>query len=273
MFSATHQLLEQEALVIRSCLCTGLTELRNANLNNKGRYYTAFFQLAIGIERMAKLALILDHMAQNNLRPPGKEDMLAHKHNLETLFSTVKTISQARGHKFESSFALSPLASRMLSFLSEFAKGMRYANLDALASGNAQRNPLHEWNQVLQDTIKTKVQAKTKQRVVGRSVAVAKAMQDVTLVIATDLADKPLSMESALYEPALIDTAAKHLVWELLSLLASLRDFIVEAGHAAAQTETAAGRSRSIANVPNMSEFFDFIYLDRKYVLRKKRWP
>jgi hypothetical protein len=271
MFSATHQLLEQEGLLIRSCLCSGLTDLRNANLNDKGRYYTAFFQLATGIERMAKLALILDHMAQNNLRPPGKEYMVALKHDLETLFDAVKTTSQTRGYTFKRSFALSPLSSRMLRFLSEFAKGMRYANLDALASGNAQRKPLREWNQILQDTIETKIQVKTRQRVVGQSVAVAKAIQDITLVIATDLSDKPLTVKSAFHKPALLDTASKHLVWELLSLLASLRDFIVEAGYAAEQT--IACRSQSAANVPHMSEFFDFICLDRDTIFRKKRWP
>lgn len=271
MFSATYQLLEQESLVVRSCICTGLTDFRNANLNDKGRYYTAFFQLAIGIERMAKLALILDHMAQNNLQSPGQQAVRAYGHDLETLYATVEKTSQSRGHSFASHFALSLLATRMLKFLSEFAKGMRYANLDALASGNSQRKPLHEWNQILQDAVESKVQAKTKQRVVKRSVAVAKVIQDKILVIASDLADAPLSMASALYEPKMLDAASKHLVWDLLSLLAPLRDFIVETGHTADQTS--AARSGSTAHIPNMSEFFEFIWLDRNYVLRKKRWP
>jgi len=271
MFSATYRLLEQECLVVRSCLCTGLTDIRNANLNGKGRYYTAFFQFAIGIERMAKLALILDHMAKNNLRAPGQQIVRAYGHDLETLFDTVKTTSQIRGDSFASSFAISPLATKMLRFLSEFAKGMRYANLDALASGNMQRKPLHEWNLILQDVIATKVPKKTKQRVIGQSVAVAKAIQDITSVIASDLSDEPLDMASALYKPALLDSASKHLVWELLLILAPLRDFIVESGHASEQT--VAGRNRNIANVPNLSEFFEFIWLDRDYALKKKRWP
>jgi hypothetical protein len=122
-------MLEQEALVIRSCVCTGLTELRNANLNEKGRFYAGFFQLAIGIERLAKLALILDHMAQNNLRPPGQQTVRAYGHDLETLVATVDRAASARSYQVNGSFSRSTLCSSILAFLSQFATGMRYANL------------------------------------------------------------------------------------------------------------------------------------------------
>lgn len=271
MFSTTYQLLEQEGLVVRSCLCTGLTELRNANLNNKGRYYTAFFQLATGIERMAKLALILDHMGQNNLLPPGANGVRSYGHDLETLFAKVQTTSKERGYILASSFTISPLSTRILKFLSEFAKGMRYANLDALASGNTQRKPLHEWELILQDAMASKVSAKTNQRITQQSTAIANAIEDVSIVIASDLADTPLSMVTAFLKPTQLDYAAKHLVFELLSMLAPLRDFIVESDHNAHRI--AATQRRGLALIPDMSEFFDFIWLNRNWVLRKKRWP
>lgn len=271
MFSANYQLLEQESLVVRSCLCTGFTELRNTNLNNKGRCYTAFFQLATGIERMAKLALILDHMGQNNLLPPGTQGVRNYGHDLEKLFGKVKETSQVRGYTLGNSFTLSPLSARMLKFLSEFATGMRYANLDALASGKAQRKPLQEWDHILQEAMASQVPAKTNQRVIQQSIAIANAIQDVSIVNANDLADIPLSMATALSKPKQMDYAAKHLVLELLSLLAPLCDFIVKSGHNAEQT--AVARSGNTIHIPNMREFFYFIWLDRELVLRKKRWP
>jgi len=70
-FSATWFLLEQEGLLARACLCNGLTALRRANLGGKkGLFYLAFFELSIGFERMFKLVLIIDHMAQHKLAPP-----------------------------------------------------------------------------------------------------------------------------------------------------------------------------------------------------------
>jgi len=259
-------------LVIRSCLCTGITALRKANLGDlKGGYYTAFFQLATGIERLAKLALILDHMAQDNLKPPGERAVKAYGHDLAALFSKVEKTSQMHGYTLGGSFSLSPLSAQILHFLSEFAKGMRYANLDALAAGKIQKNPFGEWEKILQRTIASKVPGQRTKTIINQSRAIANAVRDMTLVMASDLAGKPLSPDTMFSEPRLLDEAAKYLVWELLCLLAPLRDFVVKAGRSAELTE--AAQSERIAHIPNISEFFDFIWLDKPYVLRKKRWP
>jgi len=36
-------------------------------------FYSAFFELSIGFERVLKLVLILDHMARNQLVPPDSK--------------------------------------------------------------------------------------------------------------------------------------------------------------------------------------------------------
>lgn len=65
-FSPTWFLLEQEGLLAQACLCNGLTALRRANLGDKkGLFYSAFFELSIGFERVLKLALIQDHMTNH----------------------------------------------------------------------------------------------------------------------------------------------------------------------------------------------------------------
>lgn len=61
-FSATWFLLEQEGLLAQACLCNGLTALRRANLGDKkGLFYSAFFELSIGFERVLKSGLALAH--------------------------------------------------------------------------------------------------------------------------------------------------------------------------------------------------------------------
>lgn len=70
--SATWFLLQQEGLLAEACLCNGLTALRHANLGDKkARFYSAFFELSIGFERLMKLIIIIDHMAKHNLTPPN----------------------------------------------------------------------------------------------------------------------------------------------------------------------------------------------------------
>ena len=268
-----YRTIEQEAHVVRSCLCVGLTEIRNANLNEKGRYYSAFFQLAIGIERLAKLALILDHLAQNNLVAPGHQVVKAYGHDLHTLIARVEDTATVRGYAASSDFPQSLLCKSVQAFLSEFATGMRYANLDALASGSARRNPLREWNAILQAAVTRSVSKSTQQRVATRSAAVSQALSGRVAVIASDLAGDPLTLNSAFAEPSLLDSASKHLVWELVTLLVPLRDVVVKAGYATDAIAVAAFGNRTETRVPELSEFFEFLAADRTYVLRKKRWP
>ncbi|MEA1031061.1 hypothetical protein T3A99_21065 [Pseudomonas sp. N-137] len=271
MYGDLYKTLEQESFVIRSCLATGLTELRNANLNEKGRYYSAFFQLAIGIERLAKLALILDHMARNNLRAPGKSTVKGYGHDLQTLVTKVSASASASGNPSLSPFPTGPLCARVIAFLSEFAEGMRYANLDALSTGRPQRDPLSEWNDILQEVIATKIGRSAHRRISAMSNSIAALLKDDAIVFASNLSGKPLTLSSAHSEPSLLDVASKYLVWEVVTLLGPLRDAVVESGHAV--DTIAASKAPSGDRVPDLADFFNFIWVNRPYVLRKKRWP
>ena len=270
-FSSTYILLEQEGFVTRSCVCAGLTELRNANLGEEGRYYTGFFQMAIGVERMAKLALILDHMASHSLAAPGQQAIRSFGHDLVTLFSKVAAAAHARGYVFSGRFSLSSPAKQILEFLSEFAKAMRYANLDALATGTRQKEPVHEWQRILETAMAADVPQSKQRNIACQSAAIASAIQSNSTVIASDLDKKPLTTTTWFSTPRLYDEAARFVIWELVQFLGPLRDFIVAAGNNAAQLRV--GQGRTTANVPDMSEFYEFLWVDRNYVLRKKRWP
>lgn len=97
-FTPTWYLLQQEGFLAQACLCNGLTALRQANLgDSKGRFYSAFFELSIGLERVLKLVLILDHMARQQLQPPDTKTVKNYGHKLSALFNSAKTINTARG--------------------------------------------------------------------------------------------------------------------------------------------------------------------------------
>ncbi len=270
MFTDLFRMLDQEALVVRSCLAAGLTDVRNANLHDKGRFYSAFYQLSIGIERFTKLALILDHLAQNNLRAPGHATVRFFGHDLQALLSTVEQAAGQRGYSLAAPFVNTPLSQQLLAFLSDFAKGMRYANLDGLASGARQRNPLADWAQIAAAAA-ANLPRSTTRRIVGRSAAIGAAIADITMVVDSGLDEAELTTETALSQPALLDAIAKLITWELISLIAPSRDCVVEAGHAADRTQ--AARDGTLMNIPAMSEYFDFLWLDRQYVFRKRKWP
>ena len=262
--------LEQEAYVIRSSIGVGLTHLRRANLHEKGAFYTGFFQLAIGFERMAKLGLVLDHLAHNRMIPPGPKMMKDIGHDLVVLRRKLEDLALSRPYQLDASFALSAFGQRILDFLSRFAKGMRYGSLDGMASGASVPTPFSEWEPILQDIITAKIRSASIQKVAGISSAMREMFEDATVVIGTDLGGRSLDFISAFSTPSIYELAAPHVIWEMLLLLAPMRDFVVAAGHAAAKLPQARGPEQVI---PFMSEFFEFIWLERSWQMRRKKWP
>jgi len=81
-FPRSFLLLQQEAFLIRTSLAQGLTLLGSANIGEKGKYYGAFFGLSIGIERLLKVILILDHMATHGANPPERSAVRAYGHDI-----------------------------------------------------------------------------------------------------------------------------------------------------------------------------------------------
>jgi hypothetical protein len=140
-FDRVFFLMQKEGYITSSCIRTAFNELLAAQINQKGCFYIAFFQLAIGIERTEKLAIILDHMIENELKPPGSNVIKSFSHDLVKLHDEAKRIAQRRPATQGISFELAPLHRRMFGFLAEFANGARYANLDALASGKSFEDP------------------------------------------------------------------------------------------------------------------------------------
>jgi hypothetical protein len=117
-FSPTWYLLEQEGLLAQACLCNGLTALRRANLGDKkGLFYSAFFELSIGFERVLKLVLILDHMARNQLVPPDSKAVEDYGHKLRALFDAAKSVCAVRKVTALDGFQADSLPIVILSFL------------------------------------------------------------------------------------------------------------------------------------------------------------
>ncbi len=68
-----------------------------------------------------------------------------------------------------------------------------------------------------------------------------------------------------------LDVASIHEIFALVTLISALRDVLGSVCGRAweANPKVASG----FADVPDMKEFFEFAWTDRKYVMRKKQWP
>ncbi len=271
MFQEPFFILSQEGYLIRSCICTGLTEIRNANIGDKGRFYAGFFQLSIGIERLAKLALILDYMVENELSPPGERYVRKFNHNIETLFDELQKIAAKRQSATLSEFGLAEIPKEILVFLSIFARKTRYANLDGLAKGAVANEPVSEWSEVLIKILQANVRQKSIDKILAQGQALAEVISSFTMVRSFDLQNKPLSVKDWLTVPQLLYRASKYAIWEISRIIRPMIDITDELAWDA--REINIKKDSSVCRIPELREFFWFLPRERSYILRKKRWP
>lgn len=142
MFSAPrlYKFLEHEAQLTQSILTSGLQEIANAELTDyrKGRFYGGAFQLSMGLERLMKLIVILDHMLKNEYKPPSEKYLrIEIGHNLEKLYKRIKNLSIE--HR-EEAFCEESHEYETLKVLSDFAMGARYYNLNKLSTAETTSN-------------------------------------------------------------------------------------------------------------------------------------
>lgn len=274
-FSATWFLLEQEGLLAQACLCNGLTALRRANLGDKkGLFYSAFFELSIGFERTLKLVLILDHMARNQLVPPDSETVEDYGHKLRSLFDAAKGVCAVHGLTALDAFQPDSLPIVILGFLDNFAHpGGRYSNINKLTGHKHQTmaDPIAQWGEIANRIMREHATHKERERAKLNGLVASATFGDAAASLISDLNQQPMDVAPLHVRASELDTAAKHAIYALVTLIAALRE-VVDSLCEAAWSATPPGTS-GVATVPDMNEFFQFAWADRKYVMRKRRWP
>jgi hypothetical protein len=266
-FPASFILLQQEGYLIRSCLTSGLTQLRAANVHNKGAFYGALFNLSIGLERLMKAIVIMDFMIKNDLRVPSKAQLKAFGHDIVSLYDSCITISNQEATKLPVRGSLETTTNEILILLNDFAQTTRYHNLDALSSAQRGKDPLNHWNEIIIEILKTDAPRKQQIKINSLAGAVAATITNNTTTMMQGLDQQDLTAEQALSLPGLHDLAVKYAILRIINVLAPIRDLISDVSHKA----YALGVSKPPC--PQMQEFLEWIWDDKAYVLRKKRWP
>lgn len=121
-FPASFMLLQQEGHLIRSCLTTGLTELRSAHVHNKGAFYSALLNLSVGTERLMKAAVIIDYMVKNKLAVPTRKQLKAYGHDLLQLHASCVEISKGESRQITHIDQMRTVAREIVVLLNDFAQ-------------------------------------------------------------------------------------------------------------------------------------------------------
>ena len=141
--------IRREAALVRHLIGSGVTSLGKANYaDKKGEYYTAFFGLSIGLERLAKLILVANHAILNNGQMPTEQVVRRFGHKLVSLLNTAGNISAKHSLNLDYPRPAEQISTAIVECLDAFADAGRgrYANFAALGDPNlGQEEPIRKW--------------------------------------------------------------------------------------------------------------------------------
>jgi hypothetical protein len=154
-FTENFKALLREAAFTKEMLGAGCTQIRAANYASDGIYFQAFVSLATGLERLGKMCVLLDHFSANNGRFPDASQMKTNfGHDLLKLYAKSQEIVDRRSMRLHFQKNLdTPIHQAILSVLSAFNLGDRYANIDLMTGRSRQTSPIARWSSEVDDLI------------------------------------------------------------------------------------------------------------------------
>lgn len=142
-----------ECKLTRQLCGSGLTSISRADYaTGLGEYYSAFFALSVGIERLCKLILcFFEHKSTKTF--PSQKRFREYGHNLTRLTGTVRNHEETTNLSREYDSLDDEICTAIISHLSAFASASegRYANFLIMETGRhvATYEPVSEWNNLV----------------------------------------------------------------------------------------------------------------------------
>jgi hypothetical protein len=256
----------REAELAKRITCSGLTALRKATPSRPGIYYDAFFGLSIGLERLAKLAWLIDECIRRCGAFPTDKDLRSVGHDIQTLVKMAQHIQ--RRQPAYSTFPSDRVTDHIIKFLSEFAEGTRYYNIDFFVGGKSKGmgDPIRNWHAKVGAVILALPDIKAKrQRWQAQSQQVA-GLISPAVVFATAAGGSSLS---SVAELSISESEAseinKQAQWKILAVVRYLSVLIADLA------DTARAASHSF--IPDMREHFGLFCGDDTILHRYTTWP
>lgn len=253
---------------------SGATALGRASYGSGfGEYYTAFFGLSIGIERLAKLILVADYAMDNNGTLPERYIVLKYGHKIKALIEDVDRIAKKRNISvpyLAPTDAICTAVVNCLDAFSDASKG-RYANFEAIGNPNfnAANEPVNKWwSEVVEPILDRHYRGKKAEVGVKQRAAVIDAMiGEISMVLFTDETGNMMSDVSAASErTGQTKWAQKYGRLYALSVVRWL-------SHIFAELVNEAAYRKGIDSLSGHNEFFTTYTVDDNFLRTRKVWP
>jgi hypothetical protein len=272
-FDKRFTLLTQEAHLTKNTLLSGFDLLLKANFfqDKDGFFYSAFFHLSIGIERMLKLAVVTDHMLKNNYATPTK-DQLKNKygHKINILYDKCLELCAEYCRHSKASIK-AEFDQDMLSFFTKYSVATRYFNLNELCEVQSDRSPLYQWldiiHSVYEDSTTYKARESAALKLMYRMDREG-PMNGFTKYL-SERGD-PMMVFDILHRQHVVKKSTPLIIWKIIELLKPIHSLLTEMSYAARKFES----ETQIADftIPHYEDFFYFLNSSKDSIKRRKRW-
>lgn len=147
MFNDVYNAFVDEIKFTNAILGIGVTKLGKANREKKGEYFQSFTSLSTGLERIAKLCILLDYYIDHDTKFPNWKYLKnEYGHDLTKTYAKSQEISRKHNIQYKYLSSLDKeIHANILDILSRFAVSERYSNIDFLMIGERNSDPICDW--------------------------------------------------------------------------------------------------------------------------------
>jgi len=272
-FSRTFSLLQQEGHLARTSLLSGIDLLLKANLDDRklGNFYSAFFQLTIGIERILKLVVITNHMLENNYKTPTDEELRKkYGHKIKATYLHALSVRNKWGDEKLAAPTSGSTENEILNFLEKFANNARYYNLRELNNTTADRGPLGDWYSICQKVANAEIGYMKLNKDAERVMYQLDQAGLVGYSARFDFDGHPMTLFDEHWRMHVIQKTAPHLVWKIIQFIKPLYNALSYIADEATDFENA--NNYNLPVIPDLYEFFVFALATKPDTMRRKSW-
>ena len=273
-FDKRFSLLAQEAHLAKNTLLSGFDLLLKANFfqDKDGYFYSAFFHISIGVERILKLAFVTHYMLANNYQTPTiKQLKKDFGHDIRTLYGECqKLMSQYRRNP-------STLTERtksddaLIDFFTDYGVGSRYFNLNEVCEAKMERGPLSKWLDISIAVYEEYTPHQVRQRsALNLMYKMDREGRPNQFTMDINEEGHPMTVFDCLHRQYVIEKSAPLIIWRIIENLQPIHFLLEGMANRAADYETANNISSMV--IPHYEDFFYFLLADKVTIKRRKKW-
>lgn len=274
-FDKKFGLLGQESFLAKNTILSGFDLLLNANFfqAKEGYFYSAFFHLSIGIERILKLAVITHHMLDNNYTTPTiKQLKFNFGHDIKAAYEECEKLSpiyrpNATSHKFN----LEPIDIEILDFLAEYGMKSRYFNIDEVCEAKNDKSPLEKWHKIADKLYDKNTPGGIKEKAALNLMYKMDSMgSSNSFTINLGFDGHPMTEFDIYYLQYVTEKSAPLAIWRMIEILRPIYFLLDGMSDKAADYENT--NNIKAMTIPRYEEFFYFLLAMKPDIKRRKQW-